>query len=213
MPERMRRSVLLPAPLSPTNPRDSPSWSWKVTSLSARSRRVCRPTQSALRSWLKRLGGRALATRNSLVRPVTSTNASTIRCALPRPPRSSGRPKNQGPGRPPRTRKCPPWPRAKAVGDRVDQILPRHQAREPLGRPRGEEGPEHDTHQQVEAELPRRPPGLLAEEPVENREHGEGLQECPQEAEERSLVAELEGAERQLPGDEPVIVLCNGAWH
>ena len=97
--------------------------------------------------------------------------------------------------------------------DRVDQILPRHQAREPLGRPRGEEGPQHNTHQQVEAELPRRSPGLLAEEPVENREHGEGLQECPQEAEERSLVAELEGAERQLPGDEPVIVLCNGAWH
>ena len=54
---------------------------------------------------------------------------------------------------------------------------------------------------------------LLAEEPVEDAEHRERLEERPEEAEQRPLVAELEGRERELAGDEPVVVGCRGAGH
>src|SRR5262245_54353471 len=72
MPLRIRSSVLLPAPLSPTSPSDSPRMSRKLTSASARSVRVGPPIQRARRRRLNRLPGAALSTRNSLFRSVTS---------------------------------------------------------------------------------------------------------------------------------------------
>ena len=98
-------------------------------------------------------------------------------------------------------------------GDRADQVATHDEREEPLPRPRGEERPQHEPDEQIEAEGTDRLPHLAPEEPVEHREHRERLQEGPEKAEKRSLVAQLERGERQLSRDEPVVVLGDGACH
>src|SRR5262249_31539972 len=56
-------------------------------------------------------------------------------------------------------------------------------------------------------------PDLLAEEPVQHRQHRERLEERPEKAQHGPLVAQLEGGERELVGDEPVVVRRLASWH
>ena len=52
-----------------------------------------------------------------------------------------------------------------------------------------------------------------AEQPVQDGKHAQRLQQRPQKAEERALIAQLERGHGQLTGYVPVVVLGFGAWH